>query len=283
MKNNMGWRPSLPDYRDYVIGQHPVLMQQDFKEAQYDYHTALPGKVDYRQYVPWINDQGDLGSCTANAGQSLMGFMERVAYGGAIPGSRIFLYAVTRYLMNRGIWTTGDTGADIRNTLGALVIYGLPPESFCKYDPAKFDKTLDPALYGLADDYRALKYFRHDTQGKSNAQVLQSIKTQISGKIPTVFGFTCYSSIDSASDGKIPFPGSEESVEGGHAILAIGYDDNFKIGQCAGALLIQNSWGKNWGEGGFGWLPYDYVLKGLASDFWSVSSASYVETGQFGF
>jgi C1A family cysteine protease len=279
----MGWLPSLPDHRDYAIGQHPFLVQEDRKETQYDYHAALPGKVDYRQYVPWINDQGDLGSCTANAGQSLMGFMERVAFGGATPGSRIFLYAVTRYLANRGTWATGDTGADIRNTLGALVMYGLPPESFCRYDVSTFEKALEPALYGLADEYRALKYFRHDTQGKSKAQVLQSIKAQLAGKIPTLFGFTCYSSIDSTDDGNIPFPGPKEQIEGGHAVITIGYDDNHKIGQYIGALLIQNSWGYSWGDGGFGWLPYQYVLNGLASDFWSVSSALYIETGQFGF
>ena len=81
--------------------------------------------------------------------------------------------------------------------------------------------------------------------------------------------------------GEIPFPGSGDTLEGGHAILAVGYDDNKKIGSANGALLIRNSWGTQWGDKGYGWLPYAYVEQGLADDFWSMVKAEFVDTDLF--
>jgi C1A family cysteine protease len=105
-----------------------------------------------------------------------------------------------------------------------------------------------------------------------------------------MFGFTVYSSISQAdTTGKIPFPVKREKILGGHAIVAVGYDENMKIKntnpggvETKGALLIRNSWGTNWGEKGYGWLPYDYVLKELAVDWWSSLKNEWVDTGVFG-
>ena len=103
-----------------------------------------------------------------------------------------------------------------------------------------------------------------------------------------MFGFTVYSSIEQASGtGRIPFPAPREKIVGGHAVAAVGYDDKMKIQnrygeeETAGAMLIRNSWGQDWGEGGYGWLPYDYIRKGLAEDFWSVLKKDWIDTGQF--
>jgi len=105
-----------------------------------------------------------------------------------------------------------------------------------------------------------------------------------------MFGFTVYSSISQAgnSDGKIPYPTKGEKIEGGHAIVVVGYDDNMKIknniiggSESTGAFQIRNSWGADWGQNGYGWLPYEYVLQGLADDWWSLLKNEWVDTGNF--
>jgi C1A family cysteine protease len=98
-----------------------------------------------------------------------------------------------------------------------------------------------------------------------------------------MFGFSVYSSIPPIGEGggEIPYPSPGDTLEGGHAIVAIGYDDAKKIGKDKGALLIRNSWGTEWGDKGYGWLPYSYVLKGLAVDFWSLAQAGFIDTDLF--
>jgi C1A family cysteine protease len=103
-----------------------------------------------------------------------------------------------------------------------------------------------------------------------------------------MFGFVVYDSISQAEDtGKIPYPCQGERFLGGHAVVAVGYDDNLKIKnidcdrETKGALLIRNSWGINWGEAGYGWLPYEYVLSGLAIDFWTLLKSEWIDTGKF--
>jgi C1A family cysteine protease len=117
--------------------------------------------------------------------------------------------------------------------------------------------------------------------------VLERVKAGLAAGHPAMFGFTVYDSIAQAdATGRIPFPGPRERIEGGHAVVAIGYDDKMKIENkggtaIAGAFLIRNSWGAAWGENGYGWLPYEYLTRGLAEDFWSVLKKEWVDTGEF--
>ena len=184
----------------------------------------------------------------------------------------------------------GDTGAFLRTTMGAMVLFGVPPEEYWPYteDEKGFDREPPAFCYAFAQNYQTVKYFRHDPPGTPGDVVLNKVKMYLSAGHPSMFGFTVYNSIEQAEDtGKIPFPSPKEKREGGHAVLAIGYDDKMKIKnrygkvETTGALLIRNSWGKAWGENGYGWLPYEYVLRGLAEDLWSVLKKEWIDTGQF--
>jgi len=304
-KRAMGWLPDHPDFRDYCE-THPeirkileegekagrlrrgrrgeglpaVPFSQSFAESE------LPPAVDLCDYCSPVEDQANLGSCTAHAGVGLIEYYERRAFGRHTDASRLFLYKVTRNLMK----VKGDSGAYLRTTMGAMVLFGVPPESYWPYTDKEesFDREPSAFCYAFAQNYQAIKYFRHDPAGSKPTDVLHSLKAYLAKGMPFIFGFSVYNSIEQAEEtGFIPFPSPRERMEGGHAVMAVGYDDkleitnNFSHEKTRGALLIRNSWGTGWGDHGYGWLPYEYVLRGLAEDFWSILKKEWVDTSAF--
>lgn len=302
-----GWLKDLPDYRDNTPSTDELTPKQEargVKETVSDIlsrvHTkgkkgarsgkpakaaAVPTKVDLRQWCSPIDDQGHLGSCTAHAGTGLYEYFERRAFGKYVDASRLFLYKATRNLLG---WT-GDSGGYLRTMMGAMALFGLPPEKYWPYVENKYDEELTAFLYSYAQNFQALLYYRLDGLGVTKPQLLEKIKDSLRNGLPLVFGFTCYSSLQLADDGKIPFPDKKETVDGGHAVMTVGYDDTMKIVNpgnrsivTTGAIMIRNSWGTGWGDGGYGWLPYEYILRGIADDWWSMTKAEWIDTEQFG-
>jgi C1A family cysteine protease len=289
----LGWIPDYPDFRDYTEETEQVreilrTTGLPFRGAAQKSRPAktLPVSADLRAWCSPVEDQGRLGSCTAQAGAGIIEYYERKSFRRHIDSSRLFLYKVTRNLMKM----KGDTGAYLRSTIGAMVLFGVPPEEYWPYSdgPDDFDKEPPAFCYSFAQNYKTLKYYRHDPPSASPESILDRIKTYLSAGHPAMFGFTVYSSIEQASDtGRIPFPSPLDKIEGGHAVVAVGYDDRIKIKnkyggeETEGALLIRNSWGQRWGEEGYGWLPYEYMRKGLAEDFWSVLKKEWIDTGEF--
>lgn len=294
----MGWLPDYPDIRDVTfqservpsklqaLGQPSVKQMLAKVGATTSAPAALPTSVDLRPWCSPIEDQKTIGSCTAHAGVGLVEYFERRAFGKHLDASRLFLYKVTRNLLK---WT-GDTGAFLRSTMYALTLFGVPPEEYYPYNIADFDKEPSAFCYAFAQSYQAISYYRLDPPGTTRSNLLTQIKTYLANGLPSMFGFTVYSSISQGNTtGKIPYPTRGERVLGGHAIDAVGYDDNLKIKntnaggiETTGALLIRNSWGTGWGSAGYGWLPYKYVLDGLATDWWSLIKSEWIDTGQFG-
>ena len=283
-KYGMGWIPDYPDFRDYTEKTEEV--KSILGSSVVPKVKGLPVSLDLREWCSPIEDQGQIGSCTAHAGAGIIEYYERKSFGRHIDASRLFLYKITRNLMK----IKGDTGAYLRTTMGAMVLFGVPPEEYWPYtDEGKsFDQEPPAFCYAFAQNYQTIRYFSHDPPGMQAEEILRKIKTYLSKGHPAMFGFTVYNSIEQAeSAGRIPFPSPKESIEGGHAVVAVGYDDKMKIKnkfgkiETTGALLIRNSWGKGWGEKGYGWLPYEYVLRGLAEDFWSILKKEWIDTGQF--
>ncbi len=294
----MGWLRDYPDIRDITprtdrvptklatLDQPSVKVMLD-RVGALNAGPSLPPKIDLKDWCSPIEDQKRLGSCTAHAGIGLVEYFERRAFGKHIDASRLFLYKVTRNYLK---WT-GDTGAFLRSTAAALTLFGVPPEEYYPYDPTKFDQEPSAFLYAFAQNYQAISYYRLDPSGTPKDKLLNDIKTYLSNGLPAMFGFTVYDSIAQANSngGKISYPASGEKVLGGHAVDAVGYDDTIKIKntnaggvETTGALLIRNSWGTSWGNAGYGWLPYQYVLNGLAVDWWSLIKNEWIDTGNFG-
>ena len=276
----LGWRRDFADPRDYTL-KHPDV--QDFKVASTlfgDSDGSTPPSaydISHQFACPAVKNQGDLSSCTANAGTMQLEVYACVAGYEDIPLSRKFLYKATRNLLSE----TGDSGAFLRTTMQAMATFGVPPESYYPYDgdPDRVNEEPSAFLYSMAQSDRALTYYRLDPTGADPEKVINSMKVNLATNRALIGGFTVYSNMDNSGD--IAMPGVFSAVRGGHAICLVGYDDTYRIGSSTGAFKLYNSGGSAWGHSGFAYLPFDYVRKGLASDIWALMSASWLKLDVF--
>lgn len=238
--------------------------------------VSIPTKMDLRSKCPPVFDQGQLGSCTANAGVAARMMRDGIS----TTLSRLYLYYEERALEG----TTGeDAGATMRSICKALHKSGVCPEAAWPYDAGKYADKPSDAATDAAGTYKIAVYKTFSNDGVDDVtQIKQYIATN---NRPVLLGMEVYESMESdavAKSGIVPMPGKNESLLGGHAVLAVGYDDEFNYGTTCigsilgalvgsstkGAFLVRNSWGADWGQEGYFWLPYAYVQKGLAYDFW---------------
>jgi C1A family cysteine protease len=239
----LGWLPDVPKPNDYtpmhdavapLLGQtkaasHVTALKTAGVRDVVSAPPALPAKIDLRQWFLPIEDQGHLGSCTANAAAGLLEYFERRGSGNHVDASRLFLYKAERDLLG---WT-GDTGAYLRTAMEALVLFGAVPERYWPYDGrvaasnTRYDVEPPAFCYAFGANYKAINYFRLDPAGSSTAQTLANIKTFLAAGFPSMFGFPVYGEYDRPlPGGLIAYPGSHSHYRGGHANIAAGYDDN---------------------------------------------------------
>ena len=294
----LGWIPDRFSFKDYSEDNEnvkPLLMRVPLLSGaigkEKNTVPSIDPKCDRRKEFTRVRNQGELGSCTAFAAAGLIQYMQRQAFGSYTELSTRFIYKVTRNLLK---WT-GDTGAFLRSAMGTLTLFGAPPEEFWLYNGKRADINMDfdqePSAfcYAFGQNYQAIKYVRLDQPNIPTKKLVEIIKKYIFSGLPSMFGFTCYESLreSNSNGGQIPFPNRREGIIGGHAVTIAGYDDNKEIKNSnadeptVGAFLIKNSWGTDWGEKGFGWLPYEYVTSGEATDFWVVISEEWVNNIQF--
>ena len=244
-----GWVPDIPDNRDKMYATPPRVL------------AALPPTTDLRPQCPPVYDQGQLGSCTANAIAGALQFDQMKQGRQAFAPSRLFIYYNERVMEHT---VSEDAGAMIRDGIKSVAQLGAPPEvPDWPYVISKFAQKPPKKAYTDALKYQAILYQRLNQQ-------IDQLKGCLADGFPFVFGISVYESFESqavAKTGKVPMPKPTEKNLGGHAILAVGYDDSQKT------FIVRNSWGTDWGLKGYFTIPYDYLTNdNLASDFWTIKS-----------
>jgi C1A family cysteine protease len=244
--HSFGWIPDLPDQRDY---QYCAIRQKPVKS---------PASTDLTSKCPPVYDQGELGSCTANAWCALYWFIELLQ---KLPGydpSRLAFYYDER--VKEGS-VNQDSGAQLRTGAKVAAQIGCGHDSLDPYVVKNFRKKPTSAYYTDAKKHQALAYYRVN-------QTLDEMRACLAAGFPFVLGFSVYESFETdavAKTGVVPMPKPTESLLGGHAVLAVGYDDKSK------RFIVRNSWGTAWGMKGYFTMPYDYLVDDdLSADFWTI-------------
>jgi C1A family cysteine protease len=234
--------------------------------------APLPPVCDNRHLDGPIDDQGDLGSCTAFSSGGALQYLETQELRANLPlnaapeehasvfveVSKLFIYYNERAIEGT---VSDDSGGELRDVVKAIAQSGACQDNLCPYVVSQFTMKPSDAAYAEAANHKITQY--------ASLSSLNDIKHAIASGFPVVFGITVYESFESdaaAQTGNIPMPNlSGEQCLGGHAVCAVGYDDSK---QC---LIVRNSWGTGWGAAGYFYLPYAYVQDpNLSEDFWVI-------------
>lgn len=246
MIKGLGWRPDIADIRDFTFSI----------EGPEKVRYPVPDITDLRMFCLPVRDQGNLGSCTA---QSVGGLCEHLLHGKQIdyPTAPLFLYYCTRSLEHT---IESDSGATLRTTMKAVRSFGISSEGEWPYVIEKFRDKPKTKAYEEAKRHQSIYYQRVN-------QTIFDMQYLLAQGYPFVFGFSVYESFADIEDHKniAQLPKNSETLLGGHAVMAVGYNVPKRL------FIIRNSWGKDWGDEGYFYMPYSYIQdKSLSSDFWTI-------------
>lgn len=243
-----GYKKDKLDPRDL---KHTFMIKQ---------HLQAIKKVDLRTNCPKVYNQGDLGSCTANAVAALYEFDQMKEKDCVVfTPSRLFVYYNERVIEGT---INEDSGAELRDGMKTINCDGVCPEQLWGYDEKKFAVRPPAKLYTVAKQHKCVIYKRLE-------QTLDQLKQCLLEGFPFVFGFTVFQEFENdvvAKTGMVPMPTKDSVGLGGHAVMCVGYIENKSL------FIVRNSWGDDWGDHGYFYMPYAYVLSPeLSSDFWTAT------------
>jgi C1A family cysteine protease len=225
------------DDRDYLMRAYlPVI--------------RLPKKIDYTQNMSPVRDQGDEGVCVGFAAVSGMKeYQERLDYQKFVKLSPRFVYSESKKIDGM----PDEEGTTIRTAMRVLKTRGVCQEKFWPYAAHQTDKP-KRCVNPDAKRFRVLTY----------ARILnfEELRMSLATKGPCVIGVEVFNGMMKTKTGVVPMPRKGEETLGGHAICCVGYEDRKKV------VKFKNSWSIQWGEKGFGYLPYAYIERYMM-DAWS--------------
>jgi C1A family cysteine protease len=212
--------------------------------------VKIPKKVDYVKKMSPVRDQGDEGTCVGFATTvGMKEYQEKLDFKKLVELSPRFLYAECKKIDG----SPRSEGTTIRIAMKVLEKKGVCREVFWPYQPHQTNKPKTGAAKD-AKGFCALSYARILT--------LDEMRQSLAKNGPCVIGIEVFRGMMETKTGIVPMPKKGENSLGGHAICPVGYDDNKKL------IKFKNSWSAQWGEKGYGYLPYDYIDKYMM-DAWS--------------
>jgi C1A family cysteine protease len=244
----LGWIPDVPDHRDFAY--------------QVAKPSELPAMVDLRDKMPPIYDQGELGSCSANAIAAAFEY-EQVRRGLAdFMPSRLFIYYNERKMEGT---IPVDAGATIRNGIKSVNKVGVVSEVEIPYDEHNFAAEPSQQNYANARFHRSVQYQRV-------TQNVYTLRHCLANGNPFTFGFMMYESFvegETEKSGVVYIPRHGEAALGGHAVLAVGY---LTVNHAL-FFICRNSWSDGWGDRGHFYMPAEYLADdNLSDDLWTIQA-----------